>query len=271
VTFVVIAALGLLGLALLNLVVMALASFGVARVFGVRSGKLPFKHPPRDALSTVAFAAVVAVGPIASYLCAVALFFGAIRSSGRVEHDGVVEVAAGGPADAAGMKSGDRVVAVDGRPIATFGDIKPALADRAEAHVPVVVERGGERITLDVVPDAAARIRVEARPHTAPVPIGEALAGAFAQPFRVLQGGATGFSALLMPKHETLGGPVGIVATTARTSRPESARLLALLGAFNSYYWPMSFVIAYGTRPRRRPAALAPPAPAPRPDSAANG
>jgi len=54
------------------------------------------------------------------------------------------------PAREAGIRIGDRIVAVDGRPVRYALDISAALRGRAGRTVQVEVERGGRRLRLDV-------------------------------------------------------------------------------------------------------------------------
>ena len=54
-----------------------------------------------------------------------------------------------GPAAAAGIQDGDRVVAIDGEPIEEFDDLSTIVAARAGETVDVVVVRDGEEVTLE--------------------------------------------------------------------------------------------------------------------------
>jgi regulator of sigma E protease len=49
------------------------------------------------------------------------------------------------PADQAGLKTGDWIVAVDGRPIANYHDIQEAISPNAEKNLVLTVEREGEK------------------------------------------------------------------------------------------------------------------------------
>jgi len=66
----------------------------------------------------------------------------------------VDQVSPGKPAEAAGLKGGDRIVAVDGRPTRSPSDV--AQATNAKPGVPIVfrVERDGAARDLSVVPEA---------------------------------------------------------------------------------------------------------------------
>ena len=79
-------------------------------------------------------AAIVAAGPIANFVLALAIFAALFMVFGRAEQTpriGAVE--AGSPAAAAGFQVGDLVKAVNGRPIATFQDLQQATLLSAPA------------------------------------------------------------------------------------------------------------------------------------------
>ena len=63
----------------------------------------------------------------------------------------VGEVVAGGPADRAGLRRGDRILSVGGEPVRDSDDLSASVNSRQpDEEVDVVVERGGERRTLTV-------------------------------------------------------------------------------------------------------------------------
>jgi putative serine protease PepD len=63
----------------------------------------------------------------------------------------VADVIGGGPADKAGMRRGDRIVSVAGRPIASADDVATAIVrDKPGDVVDIVVQRAGDRRTLKV-------------------------------------------------------------------------------------------------------------------------
>ncbi|HEX5787803.1 MAG TPA: RIP metalloprotease RseP [Woeseiaceae bacterium] len=65
----------------------------------------------------------------------------------------VGEVAAGGAAAAAGIQSGDRIVAIDDEPVRGFAGLQNAVSGRPGEAVVVDVDRGGEALSFDVVLD----------------------------------------------------------------------------------------------------------------------
>ena len=56
------------------------------------------------------------------------------------------------PAAEAGLQPGDRLIAIDGHEINEYGDSSAIITDSAGTTLPVVVERDGEQVTLQVTP-----------------------------------------------------------------------------------------------------------------------
>lgn len=98
-------------------------------------------------------AATVAAGPIANFLLAIAIFASVAFVNGRPVGDPVIsEVRAGTPAEAAGIKAGDRILSLDGSKVTYFSDILEYVSTRAGVPIAVEVERGGETQTFSVTP-----------------------------------------------------------------------------------------------------------------------
>lgn len=66
----------------------------------------------------------------------------------------VGEAAPGKPGAAAGLRAGDRIVAVDGKPVATWDDLVAAVTVRPGTPIMLEVERAGERLELRATPDS---------------------------------------------------------------------------------------------------------------------
>ena len=92
-------------------------------------------------------AIVVAAGPVVNLVLAVLILAGFAYSYGVDRTPAVVEsVVAGSPGAAAGLRHGDRIVAVDSRGIDTFSDLARYAQMRPAARVALTVERDGQRI-----------------------------------------------------------------------------------------------------------------------------
>jgi regulator of sigma E protease len=99
-------------------------------------------------------AAVVAAGPIANFLLAIAIFTGMLLWVGIVTVEPRVgEVIEGSPASAAGLKAGDLIVSIDGREIEDFGELQHVIMINPGRPLGFIIERGGARMPVTVVPE----------------------------------------------------------------------------------------------------------------------
>ncbi len=67
---------------------------------------------------------------------------------------------AGSPADKAGLETGDRVLAIDGRPIQSFWEISETVRRSPGRALALTVDRAGGRIALRIVPERDAETRL---------------------------------------------------------------------------------------------------------------
>ena len=127
-----------------------------------------FFHKPVSARS-----AVVVAGPIANFLFAIVVFAGiamvygeqTITPSARI--DGIVP---GSAAFEAGFESGDVVVSIDGQKIDTFADMQKIIKANGGHSLEFVVERHGERRTLNARPTVTNGNVVLGITHSATTP-----------------------------------------------------------------------------------------------------
>ncbi len=98
-------------------------------------------------------AAIVAAGPLANFLLAIAIFSATFYIYGRgVLLPRIEAVVAGGAAEIAGFKAGDLVRAVDGHPIDSFDQMRQFIATSSDVQLSFDIERNGSRLTLVAVP-----------------------------------------------------------------------------------------------------------------------
>ncbi len=98
-------------------------------------------------------AAIVAAGPIANFLFAIVALAGLFAIVGQPYTPPVVsEVVEDSAAEAAGLKAGDRIVAINGESVERFEAVKRVVALNPETTLPLVVERGGARVELTATP-----------------------------------------------------------------------------------------------------------------------
>jgi regulator of sigma E protease len=92
----------------------------------------------------------LAAGPAANILVAFVLFF-AVYATGAPTGNAtthVAQVEAGAPAAKAGLQSGDRIVAVDGKPATTFDRVSQLIRGSHGRAITVTVRRGDRTVVL---------------------------------------------------------------------------------------------------------------------------
>ncbi len=103
-------------------------------------------------------AAVVAAGPLANFVLAIALLMGLYMSAGQPTTPAVVgEVLADSAAEEAGFMAGDRVVRIDSKTIERFEQLREIVMFNPGLTMNMGVVRDGETIAIDVTPRAVER------------------------------------------------------------------------------------------------------------------
>jgi regulator of sigma E protease len=97
--------------------------------------------------------AIVVAGPLANFLLAVAIFASLFMIYGKQSTAARVDtIQAGSAAEATGFKPGDLVLAINGRPVESFSDMQRIVSTSAGETLSILIERGGEQLTLKAVP-----------------------------------------------------------------------------------------------------------------------
>jgi len=115
---------------------------------------------PEDSLAAKPLsrrALVVAAGPLANMLFAVlalaaGAFFQGKPVAGDFATDGIGTVLEGSAAAAAGLRTGDRILTVDGQPVASFGELANKVRESGGKTLRLEVARDGARQALPVTP-----------------------------------------------------------------------------------------------------------------------
>lgn len=183
--------------------------------------------------------ATIVAGPLANYFFASVLFFAALLIGGELIPSSTVEVMPGGPAALAQMKTGDRVVAISGKPIETFEEIRTVVLKHPGEHLDFVVERGGQKVTLEVIPKAdkdGGKIMVQAKSQRVPVTLKTAVVKSMIAPAIVVERFVVGLTRIIMRKEKAdLAGPVGIVKIAGTAADQGMDEYLDFLGMLSAY------------------------------------
>jgi regulator of sigma E protease len=109
--------------------------------------------------------AVVAAGPLANLILAVLLYAVLAMIGGSVRIPEISVPAGGTPAEQAGLRGGERIVAVDGRATPGWSDVRWQLMQRVaagDAVVPLTVEDGSTQRTVSLRADGVGASSITA-------------------------------------------------------------------------------------------------------------
>jgi membrane-associated protease RseP (regulator of RpoE activity) len=257
----------LLGFAVAFIVCVAML-IGGRLVAGVIAGQRKLRDAVtfKDASLRLALGRALG-GSIGFYLGAALVIAATFMMVGRPDVDETsmrVNVATNGPAARAGIKRGDRIVAVEGKPIRDWDQLRAEIAVREGLTTRVDIDRNGEPLTIDVVPERPldsdkAKIMVGPFAGTKSVGVGEALGIGVVEPAKIVMSTVKSFvRAAAGSEKAELTGPVGIAKEVSQLgSFVIGMRLGAALAA---YTWPaiiLGLVIA-ALIGRKRTTILAP-------------
>jgi regulator of sigma E protease len=163
--------------------------------------------------------AVIAAGPLTNVLVAFAILFTVFAVSGGPSSQPTSKVAAvepGTPAAAAGLRAGDRVVAVNGRPTHGFAAASQRIRASQGRQVTLTVVRNGRRITVGprrtILSGGRWIFGFEPAAELIRYTPGEAARTAGSDLWQVVTGTVTGLGSLFSHQGRShLSGPVGIV------------------------------------------------------------
>jgi regulator of sigma E protease len=98
-------------------------------------------------------AIVVAAGPMANFLLAIALFAALVMSVGEITYEPKVRISEpAGPAAIAGIRDGDVITSMNGVRISSFTDLVNFTRTHANVPVSIDLQRGGESLTVTATP-----------------------------------------------------------------------------------------------------------------------
>ncbi|MEO5335568.1 MAG: RIP metalloprotease RseP [Magnetospirillum sp. WYHS-4] len=132
----------------------------------------PDRPPMTDAEKAVSFhhkrlgqrAAIVAAGPIANFLFAIAVLALMFMTVGNPHHQaGVGQVQPGSSAEQAGFQKGDLITAIDGEPTPRFEDLRRIVSAHPGQGLSFRLVRDGAEMTLQAVPKASVRADEDGR------------------------------------------------------------------------------------------------------------
>ena len=99
-------------------------------------------------------AAVIVAGPLANFILAIGILAAIFMTYGVPTTPALVdEVIEGGAAFKAGLKAGDKVIAIDGKAIESFSDLQRVVSSNPDVKLQLTYLRGGEANTVQLTPE----------------------------------------------------------------------------------------------------------------------
>jgi regulator of sigma E protease len=212
------------------------------------AGMNPFEEADPDDAGSYANATLTAriltviAGPMANYLFASVLFFGALMIGGQHVPTTVVELVDGGAAQLGEMKNGDEIVGINGTHIDTFEQMRQIILANPNQALTVDVLRDGKPAHLKVTPEPKGEnggglIGVApASTRRVPVAMSEALSISVARPAEVVYRLVVGLGRIATGKEKaSLTGPVGISREIGKAAHRGLDDYLYILGMLSAY------------------------------------
>jgi regulator of sigma E protease len=138
--------------------VSAIPMGGYVKMLGEEDEEEALSNPER-AFSTQPVGrrgAIVFAGPAMNFVfafLAYAALFIAVGVDMPSNEPRVGGVSPGLPAAAAGLREGDRIVMLDGQPVATWEELSKRIRESKGAPLRLVVQREGQQVTIDIKPE----------------------------------------------------------------------------------------------------------------------
>jgi regulator of sigma E protease len=185
----------------------------------------------------------IAAGPLTNYFFASVLFFFGLLIGGKEVPDETsmkVTVEAG-PAQVAGIETGDRILEVNRVHVHTWDELKKSVNAHPGEQIDVTIERAGAVMTKSVTPGPKGDkneglIHVRMQTHIEPVGLAEAAKMSVIMPPVFVYENVREIGKVIAGKEKLqVSGPVGIVKETAKQARSGPGVLLQFLGMLSAY------------------------------------
>lgn len=99
-------------------------------------------------------ALIVLAGPVANFILAIGMLMYLMSSSGIQTTEPIIgKLVSGSPAAEAGLKSGDRILSIDGKKIELFSDISRMVMLNTGTELSIEYQRGKETLTTRLKPE----------------------------------------------------------------------------------------------------------------------
>lgn len=191
-------------------------------------------------------AAVAAAGPVANFILAMILFAGLFYFAEQrpVAEPLIGQVTKSSPAEAAGIRPGDRVLSVDGRQVTLFSQLPQIVSGSGGKPLVIALARGEQTLTLTVTPrrihlkdelTEINRLMIGVGPATTPYRPLQAIGAASQRTGQIIALSLQGIGQLILGRGrlDQLQGPVGIAQITGKVAQWGFLPFLSLIAVLS--------------------------------------
>ena len=194
--------------------------------------------------------ATIAAGPLTNYILAAVVMVGVMAAWGKPSwQHAVAEVVKGSPAARGGMKPGDRIQAIEGRPTPGVGQILEGIGSSKGRPIAVQVLRGEDPVVLSVKPEPTKKgqgfrigIRFRRQLAFSEISAGEAVTSGLYYPIHESRRALAGLGQVLsklfrgdISDASQVGGPVEIVHQLSLSFQESAVVALIFLAMLSAY------------------------------------
>jgi regulator of sigma E protease len=191
---------------------------------------------------------VVAAGPLANFLLAAVLFAGLYATLGkpvapeRTDPPAVIgDVVANSAAAKAGLKAGDRILSIEGKPIERFSELQATISAAPGQTLALRVLRGNSEISATATVEARGTTGVLGVRSAAPPPVfepvglGASLVGGVVRTWDVSAQTLSGLWQMITAQRgtEELGGPLRIAQLSGQVAQLGVASLVSFIAVLS--------------------------------------
>jgi regulator of sigma E protease len=186
----------------------------------------------------------IAAGPLTNYFFAsVLIFFGLLVGGREVPDDASMRVVIeAGPAQSAGMLTGDKITSVNGVDVHTWEELRKSVSSHPGEAIEVAFDRSGQPMHLSITPtprgdkETEGLIHVRPPTHVEPVHLVEAAKLSVIAPPLFVYDNVVAIGRVISGKEKLeVHGPVRIVQETAKQAKTGPGLLLQFLGMLSAY------------------------------------
>jgi regulator of sigma E protease len=185
----------------------------------------------------------IVAGPLANYLFASVLFFGALLVGVTTADEASMKIVPqpDGPAARAGLVENDKLLAINHQPVHDWNELSKAISAHPGEPIDVELDRAGKDMHFSVTPRAkgqhdSGRILVRPIKKIERLGVRDAAIQSITRPPQVVVGLVVGLTRMILRKDKVeASGPVGITKDMAAAAKDGTGDYLFILGVLSAY------------------------------------